>query len=397
MVSVLMCTYNREKYLRRAIDSVLGQTYGDFEFIIVDDGSTDGSEALVKSYRDARIHYIKQEENVFYCCAANRGLKYCKGKYIAFMNSDDEWLKEKLEKQVAFMEANREYGACFSAVFLMDNEGRDVTDECPDMRDSFARRYHSQKECMRFFFWQGNSLCHPSAMVRKEVLEKVGGFNLMYCQLADFELWVKIASRYPIYVTQDRLLRFRWDVKGKEQVSSSTEEHQVRSYNQQVRIGRELLEWITDEQVVEYFGEDFVNQSSASHLELEFERCFLLLKCNGGMEYPKAIGIDRLERVLNMPGAMEVLRNHFGMSIFEIYEMDKEHVYPDPWKKKEYEMQRDKIARLKEENRRLKRQIAEYAGSTSWKLTEPLRRLGRRAKSYGKNCRFKRIRSKTGV
>lgn len=397
MVSVLMCTYNREPYLRRAINSVLGQTYEDLEFIIVDDGSIDGSEALVKSYSDVRIHYMRQEENMFYCYAANYGLKHCKGDYIAFMNSDDEWLPEKLEKQVSFMESNPEYGACFSAAFLMDDEGRDVTDECPDMRDTFARQFYSQKDCMRFFFRHGNSLCHPSAMVRKEVFKKVGGFHLMYCQLADFELWVRIVSRFPIYVMPDRLLRYRWDVREKNQVSSATVEHLVRSYNQQVLIGRDLLEWLTDEQLTEYFAEDFVNAGSSSHLELEFERCFLLMNCNGGMEYPKAIGMDRLCRVLNREGAMEVLRTHFGMSIFEIYEMQKEHIYPDPWKKKEYEMQQDRIAGLKEENRRLKGLVSEYAGSTSWKLTEPLRRLGRRVRRYGKNRRVKRIHSKRGI
>lgn len=87
MVSVLMCTYNRRFCLKQAIDSVLCQTYPDFEFVIVDDGSTDGTEELIKSYQDPRIRYFKLDQNSFYCYAANQGLGHCQGDYVAFMNA----------------------------------------------------------------------------------------------------------------------------------------------------------------------------------------------------------------------------------------------------------------------------------------------------------------------
>ena len=86
MVSVLMCTYNRRFCLKQAIDSVLCQTYPDFEFVIVDDGSTDGTEELIKSYQDPRIRYFKLDQNSFYCYAANQGLDHCQGDYVAFMH-----------------------------------------------------------------------------------------------------------------------------------------------------------------------------------------------------------------------------------------------------------------------------------------------------------------------
>ena len=112
MVSVLMCTYNRRFCLKQAIDSVLCQTYPNFEFVIVDDGSTDGTEELIKSYQDSRIRYFKLDRNSFYCYAANQGLDHCQGDYVAFMNSDDAWLPDKLEKQVTVMEEDRMLGAC---------------------------------------------------------------------------------------------------------------------------------------------------------------------------------------------------------------------------------------------------------------------------------------------
>ena len=100
MISVLMSTYNRAAYIKRAIDSVLAQTYKDFELIIVDDGSTDNTGEIIESYQDERIIYLPLAQNSFYCYAANYGLKKCKGDYVAFINSDDEWMPEKLEKQI---------------------------------------------------------------------------------------------------------------------------------------------------------------------------------------------------------------------------------------------------------------------------------------------------------
>ena len=133
LVSVIIPTYKRPDTLSRAIDSVLNQTYKDIEFIIVDDGSTDQTEELVKSYDDTRIHYRKMERNSFYCYAANCGLTHCKGDYVAFMNSDDVWLPEKLEKQLMYLEAYPEYGACFTEVTLIDDQEDDITEECQEI------------------------------------------------------------------------------------------------------------------------------------------------------------------------------------------------------------------------------------------------------------------------
>ena len=110
-----MCTYNREQYLKRAIDSVIAQTYTDWDMIIVDDGSTDNTKQLVSYYADPRIQYIKMDKNRFYCYAANHGLEQCRGDYVAFQNSDDEWLPDKLEKQMRFMEEHPELAPVYGS------------------------------------------------------------------------------------------------------------------------------------------------------------------------------------------------------------------------------------------------------------------------------------------
>lgn len=380
MISVLMCTYNRDHFLRKSIDSVLAQTYKDFEFIIVDDGSTDSSKEIIESYNDKRIKYIPLEKNSFYCYAANQGLKYCTREYVAFMNSDDIWLPEKLEKQIDFMDSHKEYGACFTGVCLIDNQENDVSDKCVEMRDLFATNFETQKEWVDFLLCQRNVLCHPSALVRKTVLNKVGGFHLLFCQLGDYDLWIRIATETPIYVLQERLIKFRWDIEKKNQISSATEGNIARSRNEQFLIRKNMIERMTDEQFKKFFSEKFKNPLSSTHLEIEFEKAFLLAECMAEAPNWKILGIEKLEKVLQHPKAMETLREHFDMDIFDIYEWNKTYMYRDPWILSECEAQRQEIARLNEECKqakglctKLEEEIVQYRDSTSWKITMPLR------------------------
>ena len=108
MVSIILCTYNRENSIRYSIDSILEQTYQNWELIIVDDGSTDGTEKILEEYQDHRIRKIVLSDNSYYCYAANKGIREASGKYIAFATSDDIWEKTKLEKQIAYLEAHPE-------------------------------------------------------------------------------------------------------------------------------------------------------------------------------------------------------------------------------------------------------------------------------------------------
>ena len=105
-ISVIMPAYNAEKYIAEAIDSILGQTFGDFEFIILNDCSTDRTEEIILSYDDPRIVYLKNEQNMGVAATLNKGLAIAKGEYIAFLDADDYWAPEKLKKQIAFMQEN---------------------------------------------------------------------------------------------------------------------------------------------------------------------------------------------------------------------------------------------------------------------------------------------------
>lgn len=181
VVSVLMPVYNGEKYLREAIDSILAQTFTDFEFIIINDGSTDKTEEIILSYSDLRIHYFKNEKNLGIVGTLNRGLDLCKGKYIARMDADDVSLPERFEKQVVFMENHPSVVACgcLYAIYGKENKGAvDVATDADDVRMDMA------------LYCQ---YAHSTLMLRRNVLEDNRlRYREEYRHAEDYKLWTEL-------------------------------------------------------------------------------------------------------------------------------------------------------------------------------------------------------------
>ena len=160
LVTVLMAVYNGEKYLREAIESMLNQSYTNFEFLIINDGSTDSTEEIILSYRDERIRHMKNEQNIKLIASLNKGLDLAEGKYIARMDADDVSLPERLAKQVDFMERNLEYGLLGTWVKTLGLN--------PDKEIHFK----SGHDEIRFELFFHNYLHHPTVMFRKEIIKK---------------------------------------------------------------------------------------------------------------------------------------------------------------------------------------------------------------------------------
>ena len=129
LVSIVMVNYNQERFIKEAIDSVIAQTYQNWELIIVDDGSTDQSVDIIKNYDDDRIKPIYLEENSHICIATNVGFSHVTGEYIARLDSDDVWEKEKLYKQVALLEEKPNARVCFTQVNLIDENGQNINEK----------------------------------------------------------------------------------------------------------------------------------------------------------------------------------------------------------------------------------------------------------------------------
>ena len=187
LVSIIMPVYNREKTIRRAVDSVLKQTYANFELIIVDDGSADDSVKIVEQYSDSRIKLIRLESNQGANAARNIGIKNASGEYIAFQDSDDEWYHNKLEMQMAKFKTKCD--AVFCPYILVDGTSRKMYgfeyDNSYSMNDQL-------KETLKKY----NVIGTPTLILKKKTLEDVGLFDETLPRLQDYELVLRIIKKY---------------------------------------------------------------------------------------------------------------------------------------------------------------------------------------------------------
>ncbi len=193
-VSVIIPTYNRKNFIERAVKSVLKQTFKNFELVIIDDGSTDGTEEIIKKFKDKRIRYIWQE-NKGPAGARNRGILEARAKYIAFLDSDDKWRRKKLEIQLNEMKKNPE--------ILLSH-----TDELWFKNGKVVNPKKKHLKHNGDIFWQSVQLCAISmstVMVQKRLFDIVGLFdeNLLVCE--DYDMWLRVTARFPVLLIPERL------------------------------------------------------------------------------------------------------------------------------------------------------------------------------------------------
>jgi len=193
-VSVIIPTYNRGWIIRAAIDSVLAQTYRDFELIVVDDGSTDETAKILQSY-GPEVKVIRQA-NAGVSAARNAGIRSAEGALIAFLDSDDRWLPEKLRVQVDFFAFRPEAVICQTEEIWIRN-GKRVN----------PKKVHKKPSGHIFKASLALCLVSPSAvMLRRELFDEVGGFDQTLPACEDYDLWLRISSRHPVYLLETPLI-----------------------------------------------------------------------------------------------------------------------------------------------------------------------------------------------
>jgi glycosyltransferase involved in cell wall biosynthesis len=212
-VSVILTSYNHEEYITEAITSVLNQTYKNFELIIWDDLSTDKSWEVISSFSDPRIRAFQNEKNMGGGGSANISKAinagFASAEYIAIHHSDDVWETNKLEKQIEILESHPEVGAVFSWAHLVDEYGKPFENKNHFYYKVFEQANKGRHEWLNHFFYKGNALCHPSAVIRKTCYDDVGLYRLGLSQLADFDMWVRFCLKHEIFVIPEKLVRFR--------------------------------------------------------------------------------------------------------------------------------------------------------------------------------------------
>ena len=200
-VSVIMSVYNNEAVVAQAIDSILEQTFGDFEFLIVNDGSTDGSRAILDAYarRDSRIRLF-HEPNRGLIASLNLMLERARGELIARMDGDDIALPARFERQVAYFDMHPDCGVLGTNTHEIDDAG--AVTECTD----FHPFDHAE---ILIALRQASPFCHSSVMMRRDVLAAAGGYRAAYRHCEDYDLWLRLSTRTRLANLPDRLLLYR--------------------------------------------------------------------------------------------------------------------------------------------------------------------------------------------
>lgn len=209
-VSVILPTYNRAKTIGNAIESVLTQTVPIYELIIADDGSTDGTEELVKSYPDSRIRYVRAEENQGAAAARNLGLKNVSADadFIAFEDSDDCWRPEKIEHQLEAFERFPESGFCYHKIAYTMSDGR--VEIVPD--ESITPEKKSGEIYAQLLY--NNLVGCPTLLAKKSVMDAVGFFDESLKAWEDYDLALRLAKKYKALFLDEVLLDAGYSTTG---------------------------------------------------------------------------------------------------------------------------------------------------------------------------------------
>lgn len=199
VVSVVTPTYNRAGFLPQAIESVLQQTFGDFELIVVDDGSTDDTPHLMDRYlRDTRVRYFKQS-NQGQSVARNRGIEEARGEYICFLDSDNAWREKKLEQSLEVFRHNPEFHVVYGDYMVIDAEGN-------ELGVNQMRRYTGR---VTAHLLKDNFVSMNTTMTRSLCFQQMGGFDEKDRLTEDYGLWLRFSTRYRFYYLDQILGYYR--------------------------------------------------------------------------------------------------------------------------------------------------------------------------------------------
>ncbi len=202
-VSVIIPTYNRAKYIRESIDSVLAQTYQDYEIIVVDDGSTDNTKEIILSYGDKVRYFFQDHGNQ--PLALNFGATKARGEYIAFLDDDDLWVPNKLELQVNILDSKEEIGFVCSETYHMNESGETT---------HHWKRKDWNKDTFESLY-ENNFICHCVVLVRKQLLDQVGGFDGTLITTQDYDLWLRLTKICKFEYINKPLARIRFHPNNK--------------------------------------------------------------------------------------------------------------------------------------------------------------------------------------
>ncbi len=308
-VSVILSSYNHEKYIAASIESVLNQSFGDFELLIFDDGSTDASQQIIRGFDDKRIKLFLYEKNRGTYWALQEPLKAARGKYLALQHSDDIWAPNKLERQIKFLEENPEYAACFTQAEFIDESGApyDLPENHP-YKNIFKQANRRREDWLNYLFWRQNCFCNPSALIENDAANWL--WDACLFQLPDYFMWLNICKRKNIYVLPEELVKFRLRRAAQNSVSSLSLEKSIRTSNETTFTARAFFSLTQDAAEFLRVFPEAEKYSSGGKIVPEFAFARLCLEHN--LPAHKNFGLEILYDLLHNQQKARAIKELYG-------------------------------------------------------------------------------------
>ena len=368
-VSVILTSYNHAKYLRESIESVLDQTYRDFELIIWDDASTDNSWSIISSYTDARIQKFRNETNQFIEYFRRAISNVARGEYIAIHHSDDVWEADKLEKQVAFLNENPRIGAVFSNALIIGENGEPFEDKSHFYYKIFNQPNRTRYEWLNYFFGHGNALCHPSVLIRKICYEDRGLYRYGLTQTPDFDMWVRLCLKYEIYIMPEKLVRFRV-LANKENASASRQDNHIRSQFEYLQVLDNYRQLSSYEEIIRIFpsAEKYYRTEG---FDAQFVLGMLALETKP-FKFTELFGLQLLFEALNDPSRAIKIKEIYHFDIQKFKELSGAHdIFSFAISEQQAKREQDWNAQLTD----LQTKLNQIVNSNEWKIVLLFRQI----------------------
>jgi len=310
-VSVILTSYNHAKYLKEAIDSVLAQTFPDFELIIWDDASTDESWQIITSYTDGRIKPFRNDIHKRALWGMNKAVtEIAAGEYIAIHHSDDMWEPQKLENQVAFLDSHPEIGAVFSNAFIINEYGELFENSSHVYNKIFDQPNRPRHAWLNHFFCQGNVLCHPSVLIRKSCYEDGQPYRYGLGLLADLDLWVRLCLKHDIFILPEKLIRYR--VRANRTNASTDPQTRIRRPFEFLQVLNNYKRITSPEELVKIFPTAGIYVKPEG-CDLEFALAMVALELKP-YQVTELFGLNLLFEALNDPKRAQAIDELYGFA-----------------------------------------------------------------------------------
>lgn len=311
-ISVILITYNHEKYIAEAINSILLQTYPDFQLIIVDDGSSDNTLKIIREYNDPRIIVVEQV-NSGPSIALNTGIGKSSGKFIALMSGDDVSLPNRLMTQIEQIELQNA-DMLFALPQIIGPDSKILNNNISHV--FFNHEFETTAELFRLLFYSGNFLCAPTCFSRRSAIEKVGQFKRGMIQLQDFDYWVRACKNdLVIKLNKNPVLQYRFlfgaNLSGHRNTNRILAETKI--------LYRSFFDHAPSKLLHDSFGEKISMDAAENDRKLEIDKSFLLLG-HSTLDI-KAIGIERIIMQLEDDETYKILTTERNLDMAWFFEL----------------------------------------------------------------------------